>query len=382
MPGLSPRHLADMSVTGDHIENKLRLLTTSQPNFARACISPDTLKTKCPLDDSKALSRLHSAPSSNPQEHDAVRVSATRPRWKSLLDRLCNPTAVLGSMDILPPEVLQGVLYQSDLRSLTNFRAVNERARSLVDTLPRYHAIIEHVPDALRLMLSMRTTSYFTISDLYDALIFQECYACGDFGGFLNGMICRRCCYHCATYSPKLDCLDIDIARIQCLLDQPSVFPLQVVFSVPGKHGSMERPARKPKPLILISSAQQIVSMFREAQANEQIEIANKDTKKAISYLERLLHPPPSFERPEHIIRRPIRCNNPWLFQYITRVPALHPSTGEVEQGLSCQACQTTANGSEKKGTKLFTKDQFLQHFTQCESAQAKWQRYVSLGLC
>ncbi|KAL8706427.1 MAG: hypothetical protein Q9225_007952 [Loekoesia sp. 1 TL-2023] len=227
-----------MSDSNEHVDDKLRLLTYWRYDFRQSCIDTNALREKCPLDNFGDLSRFKATASSDLHVNDAEG-ALTKPKWRSLLNRLCNPTAVLGSLDVLPPELLQDVLYTSDLQSLTNLRAVNKRARSLIDTLPRYQAIIEYVPDALRLMLSMGTASYFTVSNLHAALLTQECFVCGNFGGFLSALNCRRCCYYCISYKKELLLLRIDTARVQCLLDTPSIFRLHVAFSLPGKYGKM-----------------------------------------------------------------------------------------------------------------------------------------------
>jgi hypothetical protein len=46
------------------------------------------------------------------------------------------PTYALGELEQLPPELLHIVLTQLDIRSLTGFQRVNQRAMQVVDSIP------------------------------------------------------------------------------------------------------------------------------------------------------------------------------------------------------------------------------------------------------
>ncbi|KAI4170543.1 MAG: hypothetical protein LQ343_004920 [Gyalolechia ehrenbergii] len=124
----------------EDVDAKIRLLTYLRNDLAEAFIGTDLLRKQLPLDNAASPDNLKAVASSQSE--------GSPPRFVK---------QALGSLDRLPPELLQEVLYNSDLRSLTNLRALNPETRSLIDSLPHYRTIIERVPDALRLMLSTGT---------------------------------------------------------------------------------------------------------------------------------------------------------------------------------------------------------------------------------
>lgn len=220
----------------EDVDAKIRLLTYLRNDLAEAFIGTDLLRKQLPLDNAASPDNLKAVASSQSE--------GSPPRFVK---------QALGSLDRLPPELLQEVLYNSDLRSLTNLRALNPETRSLIDSLPHYRTIIERVPDALRLMLSTGTASYFTLTQLYDTLLSQECFVCGSFGGCLSVLNCRRCCFYCVIFSDELLPLNLNTARVPRLLGSSR---LPIAFSIPGSYGYGPRPCKKRKPLILRSFAE------------------------------------------------------------------------------------------------------------------------------
>lgn len=106
----------------------------------------------------------------------------------------------LGIFDKLPVELQITVLLNDiDLGNLTDFRRVNQSAMELVDSIPQYKAIILHASAALRTILSTGSGSWISCWDLYDKLCTAEGEKCGDFGGFLYTITCRRVCFICFT---------------------------------------------------------------------------------------------------------------------------------------------------------------------------------------
>ncbi|KAF2136590.1 uncharacterized protein K452DRAFT_237240, partial [Aplosporella prunicola CBS 121167] len=84
-----------------------------------------------------------------------------------------------------------------DLRTLTDFRCVNQRAMQVVDSIFPYNAIIKHVRNALRGILSIETGRWITCEALFETLCTPQCESCGAFGGYLYLITCKRVCYRC-----------------------------------------------------------------------------------------------------------------------------------------------------------------------------------------
>src|SRR6266699_2232047 len=108
-------------------------------------------------------------------------------------------TTNVGTLDALPPELVERILSQLDLRTLTDFRRVNRRATELVNFLPEYKTITTHARNALRGILSIETSRWITCSTLYEKLCTPSCEQCGDFGGYLYLLTCKRVCFLCLS---------------------------------------------------------------------------------------------------------------------------------------------------------------------------------------
>ncbi|KAL7943429.1 hypothetical protein V8C42DRAFT_106875 [Trichoderma barbatum] len=109
-------------------------------------------------------------------------------------------TTNIGALDALPPELIQKILSQLDLRTLADFRLVNRRARELVNFVPEYNAITTHAHNALRGILSIKTGRWITCNTLYERLCTPKCEQCGDFGGYLYLITCKRVCFLCLSH--------------------------------------------------------------------------------------------------------------------------------------------------------------------------------------
>lgn len=77
---------------------------------------------------------------------------------------------------------------------------MDQRALQLVDLLPQYHAIGTHAHSALQGILSIDTGRYITCDTLFEKLCTAECEKCGDFGGYLYIITCRRVCFLCFSF--------------------------------------------------------------------------------------------------------------------------------------------------------------------------------------
>ena len=94
-------------------------------------------------------------------------------------------------------ELLFAILDEFDLQTLTDFRRVNQRAMEIVDSISEYDIVVKHAPDTLRGILSLKTGRWITRQLLYYKLCTSTCEYCGDFGGYLYLLTCKRVCFLC-----------------------------------------------------------------------------------------------------------------------------------------------------------------------------------------
>ncbi|KAE8160860.1 hypothetical protein BDV40DRAFT_313535 [Aspergillus tamarii] len=78
----------------------------------------------------------------------------------------------------------------------------------IVNSILQYRKIFTHAPGLIRGCLSVGTGSSYSCRELYETLCTAEYVSCGDFGGYLYTIACRRVCCLCFTegkdYVPPL----------------------------------------------------------------------------------------------------------------------------------------------------------------------------------
>ncbi|KAJ2985879.1 hypothetical protein NUW58_g5298 [Xylaria curta] len=155
------------------------------------------------------------------------------------------PTASIGVLDILPPELLAEILCQLDLRTLLDFRYVNRRAADLVNYLPQYKGITTHARNALRGILSIETGRWITCAALYEKLCTPVCEQCGDFGGYLYLLTCKRVCFLCLSRNPIYLPLPPGRASRKFGLQRQIVERLPRMKAIPGTYSPNEKKVAK-----------------------------------------------------------------------------------------------------------------------------------------
>jgi hypothetical protein len=121
------------------------------------------------------------------------------------------PKEPLGLFDTLSQELLDMILPQLDIRTLTNLRMANKRGREVVDSTPQYRTIFERAAIAIRVALTIEMGEWLTCQALYDAIMANECGNCGNEKNpwFLWLLTPERVCLHCLTQTYNLDYLPL-----------------------------------------------------------------------------------------------------------------------------------------------------------------------------
>ena len=106
---------------------------------------------------------------------------------------------VTSQLDRLSIEVIIEILLRLNNPFPTCFRC---RALQFVDPVRQYTAIIEHCPDILRAIVSIRADAFDCVT-LYRALFTTQCSTFNRFGNYLYLTDCRVC-YLCFTKRPEV----------------------------------------------------------------------------------------------------------------------------------------------------------------------------------
>ncbi|KAI1828314.1 hypothetical protein F4861DRAFT_177862 [Xylaria intraflava] len=259
-----------------------------------------------------------------------------------------SPTADLGILGRLPPELMWLTLHELDIRSFFRFRQVNRQARIIATGLREYSLVSRYGLEGLRGLLRAELAPYFTISDLYRPLVTDKCVTCGAFGGHLFLFTVERCCFNCLLSSTHYRVLAVSFFAKFARLSLPRLIRLTgpVLRTVPGIYNMLERPARRPKYIIFGSQAVQTLL------ASEVIH-----------------------ERTAHRLRTRWTPRD-YRFMTATAYPYYSVKDAKLERGVSCKGCQIQ-NPSPHDVVitydRVFSTRGFLSHFLECEEAQRLW---------
>ncbi|KAJ0414825.1 hypothetical protein BJY00DRAFT_320762, partial [Aspergillus carlsbadensis] len=155
------------------------------------------------------------------------------------------PKYSLGDMEKLPLELLTMIFTELDPHSLMNFRRVNKLAFLSVESVPQYKRIVKYAPTVLRSVNSIGPGQTFSLQYLHDKLYTIACEACGDYGGFLYLIICRRVCALCFTRTQSyLPLLQADVLR-KFALRPKDLASLPKIKSIPGYYCDIPYTASK-----------------------------------------------------------------------------------------------------------------------------------------
>lgn len=280
-----------------------------------------------------------------------------------------SPQHGLGALDRLPLEIIHLALIRLDIQSLNDFRRVNKRARLITDSIPQYRRILAHAPASIRGSLNIGTAQFFSCLDLYEKLSTAECDSCGDFGGYLYLVTCRRVCFLCFT--EKTDYLPVlrkDAIR-KFGLRSEHLASLPCMKSFPGCYSPREIKCRHRETLYDYSAARQtgiavhgtISSMEKYASevASKRLEAYN--TKLSLRRTNGTnLRPPRSEDSFDG------RCSNPRRFMGIIRAPFFNSQTGYPDWGFHCVACKAHHYRRPLHWRRRYTVHSFQNHVKEC----------------
>ncbi|CAK7235764.1 hypothetical protein SBRCBS47491_009406 [Sporothrix bragantina] len=120
----------------------------------------------------------------------------------------------LGRLNGLPVELLHMVLVFLDGQSLVRLAETSHRAKEIVDTLPVYQELRQHIPDVLVALAKTHMLRCHGISDIQRALRSSACASClVSFGGFFFLPTCERVCFDCLYENRALRMITLANAR-------------------------------------------------------------------------------------------------------------------------------------------------------------------------
>lgn len=272
----------------------------------------------------------------------------------------------LGSLDALPLELLQIILSQLDIRTLTDFQFVNRRAAELAGSLPKYSAINRYFPIAIRAILSIHTGRWITCETLYTKLCTAECEECGDFGGYLYLLTCKRVCFICLAHQQAYMPLSPIYASRKFGLDRQLVNSLPLMKVLPGIYAPN---AKKTTAKVLVDYQACLdagIERHGSAPAMERF-VSEMEAQRVEAYHSRQASSPRSTSRtrPPRLVDPPdANTGNPHRFVAVVRAPWLKKDLREVEWGVYCSGCGKFSPPLHWR--RQFTVVSFREHLREC----------------
>lgn len=259
------------------------------------------------------------------------------------------PKAYLGALDTLPLELLCGILQQLDLRTFTDFQHVNRRAMSLVESFPQYKAIRKHACNALRGIIHVGAGRWITCEMLYEKLRTAECEECGDFGGYLYILTCKRVCFLCLSEDKQYLPLRYRQAIRKFGLNRPILRALPSMKSIPGTYSPNQKKVRAHITLVDSDCARRAGIMLHGSVSAMEQDVSSMAAQDPVDG----------------------KSGNPLRFMAIVRAPWLNKSSQEPEWGFYCAGCQKKPfHCRPRHFRRKFTVGSFREHLRECGNIQ------------
>lgn len=204
----------------------------------------------------------------SPEDHIA-RLSHRPPHALNAMIRINDPAKLstinrdstsssLGSLDILPPELLQHTLRMLDFRSLSHLSRVSLHGNEVVRSLNIYRALMKHAPKVLTALGHTGLITLHSANVIYDALCSEPCVSCLQYGAFLFLPTCQRCCYECLHRNQSLWVVEIRLAKKAFDLTAAQAKQLLTIRSIPGVYGIGRHSRRRQMKLTTVRAAKEL----------------------------------------------------------------------------------------------------------------------------
>jgi hypothetical protein len=266
----------------------------------------------------------------------------------------------LGSLDAFPDEILIRILEFTDPCGAVAFRAVNDRARDLVESIVAFQTT-KAFPKLLDAVILLQCQDY-SISDLAESIKNTDCQWCGHFGDFLYLIIPFRICYYCfrsprtAAMDPVVNFANQDAHRL----------PVPTVTVPPGTYGlGTNRFLKRPH---LAMDRRAFFARYPNRTALRDVDDARLRLHAAI--VRRF--DDPDYEQRVRGRMDPSADPPTWRYAATMRAPYLDPESGRFEEGFLCRAC--AQQGLESDGIARYVN---LRPPTWAEP----WRRYTRDGM-
>ncbi|KAI8689703.1 hypothetical protein LRP88_14003 [Fusarium phalaenopsidis] len=289
--------------------------------------------------------------------------------WDFLPRPSTNPFPFL---DRLPPELFHIIISQLDLASLHALRRTNRRAAELLYSHSEYNTLITHAWDAVRGAQCIDTAKIITCKQLHEKLCTEKCDGCGDFGGYLYLLTCKRVCFVCFSERKCYFPVPPSLACRKYWISSEVVDTLPHMKVMPGVYS----PARVASVESVFVDSESALNAGLEIHGSSDVmteTVIEKEMERINEYSRRRYEaafseedPKPFVEPPEVFLSRcDERVNNPHRFLAIVPAPWFNKSKQLTEQGFHCIGCEDLEK-MPFHHRRRFTATSFEEHLEEC----------------
>ncbi|KAJ5396522.1 hypothetical protein N7509_004635 [Penicillium cosmopolitanum] len=150
-------------------------------------------------------------------------------RNKRLL--LVRPPYVLGTLNMLPPELIDHILGLLDPISLQTFGRASFHALFVATQQSEYRLLQRVAPTILPLLHVTGLAYLHSIHTVCQELRFQHCRSCGARATLLSLPTCERICENCVELNQAYWCLFLSEAKTAFALDNVDIDPLPILLT-------------------------------------------------------------------------------------------------------------------------------------------------------
>lgn len=183
----------------------------------------------------------------------------------------------MGSLDVLPTELLNLTLNLLDFRSLSHFVRTSHLAKTVVELLPAYRDVVKHASTALLALSRTRLITFHSAVTVHAALLADSCVFCQDFAPFLYLPTCERCCYECLHRERSLRVITLRMAGICFGLSPKDLERVPIMVNIPGTYSvGFEVTCRRVLKLVSFKQAKQLgISIHGSEEAMTSFALLN-----------------------------------------------------------------------------------------------------------
>lgn len=247
------------------------------------------------------------------------------------------PEVDLGSLNLLPLELLYSVMASLDLCSISTLRMVNRQSLMTVDTFPPFKCIIKHAHPALHGALMIHSAKWITCEKLFKIICTSECESCGDFAGYVYLITCKRVCFLCLSQDDKYLPYTFTGRKSRAFSRILDILPH--MRSISGIYSPNEKQESRQLCLWDRESVQQCGDL-------EVMKRVGRVASKAFDG----------------------KSGNKLRFMAIVEAPVLDHQTGKTESGVYCSGCRDSTGQRSQHFRRRYSSKTFVLHIKECGS--------------